>query len=1086
MSKQITRIICMILTLAMVAAFALVPMASAAATKTIYFDNSTKNWDKVNVYTWTDGSGEYTGSWPGTAMTKVSGNTYSLEVPTSAVNIIFNNGDGAQTANLVVPTDAKNLYNGSVWGIYGEEIEPVELEYCLVGWINGADHGCNDDYENVGDYVFVNGTLTATFETDSYIFVKSTDNSRWLLSEAFCTSASCDFVEGGTEKMFVPGNQRLTFTLVENADGSVNVTYTKASGECAHVYKDTVVAPTCENNGYTIHKCTLCGYQYNDSPVNPIGHDYLKNVIAPNCTQEGYTIYSCLNCGDTYNWNTVPAVGHSYVNGTCTVCGETDSSYAPVEQDYYLFGYINGADYGWRDDINNIGVYKFVDGKLTVRFDEASYVAVKTGDNAHFYMTNGYVGEASSATLVEFADPDSVAANRLYVPGGAPVTFTLSVNSNGNLVLSYTMPPSACSHATHGTDGVCPVCGTSVSHVYANGACSICGSIDESYNPYTYYLYGYINGADYATDSATLGEYKFVDGKLTVSFSTDSYVGVKEVYPNGKYGPEVIGWYVTDGWLGTDVTTATLYRSGDVASGDKLFVPGGVELTFTMSKEGYTIVLSYTTGCAHSYTEEVTTAPGCLSAGVNTFTCTKCGSSYTASIPATGHNYVSGKCTGCGITDPSVSGAAYCLVGYINGANYGCEEDHANIGQYVFVNGKLTTRFESDSYIFVKSTDNTKWYLTGAYTEDTTATFYQGGTEKMFVPGGVTLTFTLTENEDGSVVVSYTKGSSAASAVPTLTLKAPTLEFKDMICVVAFYTAENNQDVVEMGMLTYSTKPAAANIATAEHVTPGATYEQSSGRYFSSSHGIHAKYLGDTVYLAIYAKLADGTYAYSKVAGYSAVQYATNQLKGTDTKLKQLVAAMLNYGAEAQLYFGHNTSALANASLTAEQKALPAAYSSSMGSSVPSVAASKQGAFANNSGFSSRRPAISFEGAFCINYFFAPNYTPDNGITLYYWSAADFNKVSVLNTSNATGSIKMTGSGTGDYRADITGISAKALSEAVYVAAVYTNGGTTWTSGVLGYSIGAYCSSQASKGGDVADLAKATAVYGYHAKAYFG
>ena len=42
MSKHITRIICMILTLAMVAAFALVPMVSAASTKTIYFDNTTK------------------------------------------------------------------------------------------------------------------------------------------------------------------------------------------------------------------------------------------------------------------------------------------------------------------------------------------------------------------------------------------------------------------------------------------------------------------------------------------------------------------------------------------------------------------------------------------------------------------------------------------------------------------------------------------------------------------------------------------------------------------------------------------------------------------------------------------------------------------------------------------------------------------------------------------------------------------------------------------------------------------------------------------------------------------------------------
>ena len=92
----------------------------------------------------------------------------------------------------------------------------------------------------------------------------------------------------------------------------------------------------------------------------------------------------------------------------------------------------------------------------------------------------------------------------------------------------------------------------------------------------------------------------------------------------------------------------------------------------------------------------------------------------------------------------------------------------------------------------------------------------------------------------------------------------------------------------------------------------------------------------------------------------------------------------------------------------------------------------------------------------------------------------------ILTTENASGSFKMEGSGTGEYRGDIVGISAKTLSEAVYVAAVYSDGTTTWTSGVLGYSIGAYCSSQATKGGTIADLAMATAVYGYHAKQYFG
>ena len=195
---------------------------------------------------------------------------------------------------------------------------------------------------------------------------------------------------------------------------------------------------------------------------------------------------------------------------------------------------------------------------------------------------------------------------------------------------------------------------------------------------------------------------------------------------------------------------------------------------------------------------------------------------------------------------------------------------------------------------------------------------------------------------------------------------------------------------------------------------------------------------------------------------------------------------MLNYGYEAQLYFGHNTGNMANANLTTDQLKLPEAYRSDMVNSVPVASATKQGTFANNQGFASRMPAISFEGAFCINYFFTPNYVPVNGITLYYWDAADYAASSVLTSANATGSFKMVGSGSGEYRGDITGISAKNMSEAVYVAATYMDAnGTVWTSGVLGYSIGAYCSSQAAKGSAIANLAMSTAVYGYHAKQYF-
>ena len=58
----------------------------------------------------------------------------------------------------------------------------------------------------------------------------------------------------------------------------------------------------------------------------------------------------------------------------------------------------------------------------------------------------------------------------------------------------------------------------------------------------------------------------------------------------------------------------------------------------------------------HSYTETVTTAATCTTAGVKTYTCA-CGDSYTEEIPATGHSYVNGVCTVCGAADPDYDGS---------------------------------------------------------------------------------------------------------------------------------------------------------------------------------------------------------------------------------------------------------------------------------------------------------------------------------------------------------------------------------------------------------------------------------------------
>ena len=130
---------------------------------------------------------------------------------------------------------------------------------------------------------------------------------------------------------------------------------------------------------------------------------------------------------------------------------------APAEADYYLFGWINGANYACEDDYANTGIYKFTDGYLSATFNEDSYVAVKKGDNSGWYMTSGWPGtSATSATLYNTSTLSN--ANKLYVPGNKTVYFTLTENGNDTLSLSYSTTPPQVSYLTGDVDSDGEIC----------------------------------------------------------------------------------------------------------------------------------------------------------------------------------------------------------------------------------------------------------------------------------------------------------------------------------------------------------------------------------------------------------------------------------------------------------------------------------------------------------------------------------------------------------------------------------------------------------------------------------------------------
>lgn len=76
-----------------------------------------------------------------------------------------------------------------------------------------------------------------------------------------------------------------------------------------HTYTDTITAPTCAEQGYTLHMC-FCGDSYIDTYVDALGHAWDDGVITVQPTDEntGEKTYTCSRCGLTRT-EIIPATG---------------------------------------------------------------------------------------------------------------------------------------------------------------------------------------------------------------------------------------------------------------------------------------------------------------------------------------------------------------------------------------------------------------------------------------------------------------------------------------------------------------------------------------------------------------------------------------------------------------------------------------------------------------------------------------------------------------------------------------------------------------------------------------------------------
>lgn len=121
-------------------------------------------------------------------------------------------------------------------------------------------------------------------------------------------------------------------------------------------FADTVVAPTCTEQGYTHHACTVKGCTYapvDDTYVAATDHTWVKTQTnPPACTEQGTVFYKCSACGATRT-EKIAALGHDLSRcdllpdatctqpgravGTCARCGVKINEVIPAKGHDYSY-----------------------------------------------------------------------------------------------------------------------------------------------------------------------------------------------------------------------------------------------------------------------------------------------------------------------------------------------------------------------------------------------------------------------------------------------------------------------------------------------------------------------------------------------------------------------------------------------------------------------------------------------------------------------------------------------------------------------------------------------------------------------------
>ncbi|MBR2422010.1 MAG: fibronectin type III domain-containing protein [Oscillospiraceae bacterium] len=456
-----------------------------------------------------------------------------------------------------------------------------------------------------------------------------------------------------------------------------------------------VTAPTCTEKGYTTYTCS-CGLTKTGDEVVEKGHSYGKVVTAPTCTEKGYTTYTCSACSHSYTGDEVAVTDHSWDNGvvtkeptettegvktyTCGSCGTTKTEKIPTVHTCVF----NDATCTLPKTCPKCGTTEgsALGHSYTTYVSNNDATCTKDG-------TKTAACDRGCGTKDTVADADTK-LNHKYTDYISNKDATCTKDGTKTAVCDYgcgtkdTVADTGSAKGHSWTDATCTTPKT----------CSVCGATEGKAKDHTY--------KDTVT-APTCTEKGYTTHTCTVCGS--SYKDTEVAALDHAWDEGVVTREPTENRTGTKRYTCTVCKTTKNETLPKLehthnYTEKVVEPT--CSEAGYT---SYTCSCGDSYKENevaalghkyssVVTSATCTEAGYITYTCATCNHSYNESrgnalghneitdkgyaatctedgltdgthcdrcntvlteqkvIPATGHKYQNGVCSGCGQAEP--------------------------------------------------------------------------------------------------------------------------------------------------------------------------------------------------------------------------------------------------------------------------------------------------------------------------------------------------------------------------------------------------------------------------------------------------